>query len=214
VVITGTGLGPSQLVSAAAQSNGLFGTQLAGTTVLFDGNPAAMIYTSATQLAAVVPYEVAGSFTTQITVAYQGHTNIPFSEAVSSSLPAIFTANSTGMGPAAAVNQDGTINSATAPAGTGEVIVLYATGEGQTTPAGIDGKLAVAPFPQPNQAVTVTIGGQPAQVLYAGGAPGELAGLMQINAVIPTSIHTGSAVPVVVRVGGAISQVGVTIFVH
>jgi uncharacterized protein (TIGR03437 family) len=52
------------------------------------------------------------------------------------------------------------------------------------------------------------------QLQYAGGAPGEIAGLMQINAVIPQDIQTGNAVPVLVTVGSGISQLGVTIAVR
>ena len=53
-----------------------------------------------------------------------------------------------------------------------------------------------------------------AQLKYAGGAPGEIAGLMQINAVIPQDIQTGNAVPVLVTVGSGISQLGVTVAVR
>jgi uncharacterized protein (TIGR03437 family) len=95
------------------------------------------------------------------------------------------------------------------------VIVLYVTGEGQTTPFGVNGRIAVtgATLPHPIAPVSVTIGGVTATVQYAGGAPGSLAGLMQINAVIPEGINSGSAVPVTVTVGAASSQSGVTIAV-
>lgn len=79
---------------------------------------------------------------------------------------------------------------------------------------GVDGQPATVPLPLPNLPVTVTIGGQPAQLQYVGGAPGEIAGLMQINAVIPSGIQTGNAVTVVVQVGTASSQPGVTIAVR
>jgi uncharacterized protein (TIGR03437 family) len=62
--------------------------------------------------------------------------------------------------------------------------------------------------------VTATVGGQNATVVYAGGAPGEVAGLMQVNVVIPAGIQTGNAVPVVLRVGSVFSQAGVTVAVH
>lgn len=60
-----------------------------------------------------------------------------------------------------------------------------------------------------SSAVTVTIGGKTATVSYAGWVSGSVAGLYQINAVVPTGV-TGT-VPVVVTVGGtASSQTGVT----
>jgi uncharacterized protein (TIGR03437 family) len=71
-----------------------------------------------------------------------------------------------------------------------------------------------APPPAPVLPVSVTIGGQVAQILYAGGAPGEVAGLMQINVQIPDGVQAGNAVPVVVKVGGVSSQAGVTIAVR
>ena len=199
VTLYGSGLGPTQLVKATLGSDGLYGGQLAGTSVFFNGIAAPMIYSSATQVAAIVPYEITGA-TAQVTVTYQGQTTTRFSVPIVSSAPGIFSLDSTGQGQAAAINQDGiTINGAANPARIGDVISLYATGEGQTTPGGVDGKPASAPLPQPNLPVSVTIGGQRAQFLpYVGGAPGEVAGLLQINVQIPSRIQTGNAVPVVV----------------
>jgi hypothetical protein len=109
------------------------------------------------------------------------------------SAPHIF---STPNGMAEAVNQNGSINTANKPAHRGDIISLFATGEGQTTPAGVDGKLATVPLPRPKLPVTVTIGGQPVQVLYAGGAPGEVAGLMQVNVQIPPLMSFASSTPI------------------
>jgi uncharacterized protein (TIGR03437 family) len=78
----------------------------------------------------------------------------------------------------------------------------------------VDGKPASVPYPHPNLPVTATVGGQNATVIYAGGAPGEVAGLMQTNVQIPAGIATGNSVPVVLRVGSASSQSGVTIAVR
>jgi uncharacterized protein (TIGR03437 family) len=127
--------------------------------------------------------------------------------------PGIFTASGTGSGQAAAVNQNGTLNSASAPAPTGSIISLFMTGEGQTTPAGVNGKPATAPYPKPIFGPGVRIGGQPAVVTYYGGAPGEVAGLMQVNVQIPLSIQPGNAVPVLVQMGNASSQTSATIAV-
>jgi uncharacterized protein (TIGR03437 family) len=69
-------------------------------------------------------------------------------------------------------------------------------------------------------AVTVTIGGQTATVSYAGWVGDSVAGLYQINALVPAKANPSkatppavTAVPVVVTVGGANSQTGVTMFV-
>jgi uncharacterized protein (TIGR03437 family) len=67
------------------------------------------------------------------------------------------------------------------------------------------------PFPAPVLPVQVTVGGVPATVLYAGAAPGEVEGLMQIDVQIPSGIAAGSQVPVVLQVGSAVSAAGVWI---
>jgi uncharacterized protein (TIGR03437 family) len=59
----------------------------------------------------------------------------------------------------------------------------------------------------------VTIGGQAAAVQYAGQAPYAVAGVIQINAQIPSGTQAGNAVPVVVQVGSVSTQAGVTIAV-
>ncbi len=93
------------------------------------------------------------------------------------------------------------------------MISIYATGEGQTSPAGVDGQIASgAPLPGPTRPVAVRIDGQDAEVLYAGAAPGQVAGLMQVNARIPTGVASGS-VSLEIRVGDTASQPGVTVAV-
>jgi uncharacterized protein (TIGR03437 family) len=214
VVLYGSGIGPAQLVNAAPGSDGSYDTQVANTSVSFNGIAAPMIYTWATQVAALVPYGITGT-TAQVTVTYQGQTSAGFSVSIASSAPGIFTSDATGQGQAAAINQDGiTVNTAATPTKIGDIISLYATGEGQTTPGGVDGQAASVPYPKPNLPVTVTVGGQDAPVEYAGGAPGMVAGLMQVNVRIPAGIQTGNAVPVVLRVGDALSRGGVTIAVR
>ena len=214
VVLYGSGIGPAQLIKAAPGSDGSYGTQLANASVSFNGIPAPMIYAWASQTAAIVPYGITGAFA-QVTVTYQDRTSQAFPVSMASSAPGIYTYDSSGKGPAAAINQDGvTVNTAATPTKIGDIISLYATGEGQTTPAGVDGKAASVPYPYPNLPVTATVGGQDAPVKYAGGAPGLVAGLMQVNIHIPSGIQTGNAVPVVLRVGDAFSPGGVTIAVR
>jgi uncharacterized protein (TIGR03437 family) len=73
---------------------------------------------------------------------------------------------------------------------------------GAMTPPLVSGTLAIStPFPQPNDAVTVTIGGQPADVLYAGDAPFEPDGVFQINALVPAGLAAGNAAVVVTAAG-------------
>jgi uncharacterized protein (TIGR03437 family) len=115
--------------------------------------------------------------------------------------PGIFSLDTTGQGQAAAINQEGfTVNTVANPVKRGDIISIYGTGEGQATPSGFDGKPAGVPLPQPSLPVSVTIGGQTIKSQYAGGAPGEIAGVVQVNVQIPTGIQTGNAVPVVLQV--------------
>ena len=170
-----------------------------------------MIYTRADQVAAIVPYAVNGE-TASVVVQYQGQSSSPFNVPVVPTAPGLFTTGATGIGETAAINQDGSYNSVISPAKIGDIVSLYATGEGQTSPVGVDGKPATAPLPHPLQTVFATVGGTAAEVDYAGGAPGNVAGLMQVNVRIPAGIHPGN-VPVAIIIGGNSSQSGVTIAV-
>jgi uncharacterized protein (TIGR03437 family) len=93
------------------------------------------------------------------------------------------------------------------------VITIYATGEGQTSPAGITGSVTPSSTKAPLLPVTVKIGSIGASLPYAGSAPYEVAGVLQVNAVVPPGVAPGSNVPVTVSVGGMVSQAGVTVAV-
>jgi uncharacterized protein (TIGR03437 family) len=219
VSLKGSGLGPAQLVSAHASGDGFYPTQLSGTSVQFNGVAAPLLYTSATQVAAVAPFGVTGP-SVQVTVTYQDQTSVPATIQVLPSAPGLFTADGSGTGQAAAINEDGSINSASNPAPAGSVISLFATGVGQTAPAGMDGQVSTAPLATQSLPVQVYIGQQfslsTPQLQYAGPAPGEIAGLMQINVQIPPGLKAGSAIPVAIFVGtvGSSSQPQVTIAVQ
>lgn len=213
VTFFGQDMGPAQLVGLQLDGVGLVANSLAGTRVLFDGTPAPMIYTSASQLAAVVPYNTEGRATTQVQVEFEGRRSNTIALPIINSAPALFTADSSGRGQGAILNQNGTVNSATNQADRGSIVILYLTGEGATNPAGVDGKPNASPAPQPKLPVSVSIGGIDAQILYAGGAPGLVAGVMQINVRIPQSVQSGQ-LPVIVSVGSATSPANVTVAVQ
>jgi uncharacterized protein (TIGR03437 family) len=210
VVLFGSGLGPSPLATAQPLPGSGFPTSVAGWTVSFDGTPAPAIYASDGQTAVVVPFEVAGKNTTSVTVSAGGTVSVPLSVPVAATNPS-------GAGNAAAVNfnADGTtgINSASAPVARGDIVSLYVSGLGATTPVVADGSISAAPLPVLNAPVQVLVGGASANVLYAGPAPGLIAGLGQINVRIPTTIGAGAA-PVIVVANGLPSQAGVTLSVR
>ena len=210
VVIYGSQIGPATLATYQVGSNGTIATNLAGTRILINGIAAPVIYTWTNQAAVVVPFEVTGG-QAQIVAQYQNQTSAALTEPVAAAAPGIFTADSSGQGPAAALNQDGSLNGAGNPAQIGSFVTLYVTGAG-TAALGTDGVIttsasSLAALPG------VTIGGQNATVQFAGNAPGEVAGVLQINVQVPSGVQPGAAVPVVVTFGGAASQSGVTIAV-
>ena len=205
IVMFGQNLGPATL-QINTVTNGFFGTSLTGTKVTVQGIPAPIIYTSSSFVAAIVPYEVAGLTAADVAVTYQGRTS-DYYVPVAATSPGIFTLNQSGSGQAAAINLDGTPNGPSNPIAAGSYISLYATGEGTTTPGGVDGKLVglQAPYPTPQAPVQVTVEGLAANVSYAGGAPGEVAGVMQVNVQIPAGTPAGP-VDVQLNVGGVFSQ--------
>ena len=214
VDIWGTGLGPATAAGLTLDSNGLVGTAVAGVQVLFDGIPAPLVFVSATQCSAVVPYFGASNPVTHVQVEYQGARGDPLQVPVSATAPGLFTADTSGTGQGSILNQDLSVNSASNPAARGSVVILWATGEGLTDPPGVDGRLAVDVLPAPMAAVSVDIGGLPAVVQYAGAAPGYPPGLLQINVQMSPNVSAGNSVPVHIAIGGVTSQDAVTLAVH
>jgi uncharacterized protein (TIGR03437 family) len=213
IAIFGSDLGPATPAGMQLDETGSVPTMLAETRVLFDGVPGPMVYAGATQVNAIVPFGVSGQ-STRVQVEYRGQVSIAGSVAVAPATPAIFAADGSGSGQAIAINQDGTINSANNPAPAGSVVVLYATGAGQSSPAGQDGAVVSADnLPVPVLPVLATVGDQGADVLYAGGAPGFVQGVLQVNLRIADGVTLGD-VPVVLQVGDRSSRQGVTIAVQ
>jgi uncharacterized protein (TIGR03437 family) len=212
VAIYGSSLGPVTLAGLQA-SNGLVSNNVAGTQFFFDGIAAPIIYVSGGQSAAIVPFEVAGKSSTQLQAAYQGVKSAPVTIPVVPALPGIFTLNLSGTGQGAIVNQDGTVNGASNRAAKGSYVSIYMTGDGQTNPPEIDGQIANGPIPTA-ASVSVSIGGANAPVLYSGVAGASVAGFTQINVTVPANAPSGTAVPLVVTIGGIQSQPGVTIAIQ
>jgi uncharacterized protein (TIGR03437 family) len=131
------------VVPLQLDQSGKVATALGGVQVLFLGINvyAPLIFVSDEQVNAVVPYEVAGLTNVSVQVVYLGVASDPFNLPVASTAPGIFTASGPGIGQAAALNHDGTVNGPNHPEPRGGVVSLYLTGEGQIAPAGIDGKV-------------------------------------------------------------------------
>jgi len=214
VTVFGPNLGPASLVTAQLDASGNIATLLAGTRVLFDGVPSPMIYTSATQVSAVVPFAVTGKTSTLVRTEYNGVQSGGLTIGAAASAPALFTANASGKGQVAALNQDGiTPNSPSNPAEPNSVVVLYATGGGPWTETVADGQIMGSHLVAPKAPVFARIGKLPAQILYVGSAPGLVNGALQVNILLPKELIGGPAVPVQISVGNYTSPPGTTLAV-
>ncbi len=214
VTIFGSGIGPTAPALFRVNAAGLLDISMAETRVLFDSAFAPLIYVSAGQINAIVPYSVIPNSTTRVQIEYRGVRSNVISIPVAPAAPASVPAPPARAAPRASLNENTSVNTPGNPADKNSIAVFYLTGEGVTTPAGVDGKIAKDEFPKPLLPVTVTIGGMAAEVLYAGAAPTYVAGLVQVNARIPIGAPSGDAVPVVVRIGGIASQNGVTMAIR
>jgi uncharacterized protein (TIGR03437 family) len=164
-VVSAASFAPAPLVAGSLTT--LQGSNLAGksVSVTFDGNPATLLYTGASQINLQVPSTVASEATSNMVVTVDGATAAQ-SVPVSPAWPAIFTSG--------VLNQDGRVNGPTAPAAAGQILQIFLTGMPDSVPA------------------TVVIGNQSGiQPLYAGAAPG-LSGVQQVNVAVPAGAGGGS----------------------
>lgn len=195
ITISGSGLGPQAGITATPDATGLIPTSLGGTQVQFDGNAAPILYAQSGQVNVQVPYGVAGAASTNMVLLYNGQQVGSVVLAVVPSAPAIFSN---------VANQDGSANSQNEPAPPNSIVTVYATGEGLTTGSNTSGQPASAPYPQPAAPVTLNVAGIPAQILFAGSAPGQV-GTLQINARIPGGFVPSGQVTLALTVGSASS---------
>jgi uncharacterized protein (TIGR03437 family) len=186
---------------------------LGGTTLSLPFSPLALFYVSPLQINFQVPFlQVFGSQQTTLTVT-QGELSSTFTITLVPYAPALFTVNSQGSGQAAALlNSTGGLaapNGAflgSRPAQRGEVVALFCTGLGSVSDAPDPGAPALSdPLSRTLATPTVTLGGQLATVSFSGLAPGYV-GLYQVNIRVPDAAPSGSAVPVILSIGGVTSN--------
>jgi uncharacterized protein (TIGR03437 family) len=205
----GEGFGPAEGAGAVLGPDGALLTTIGGVQVTFNDVPGPIFFTNRTQVNVQAPYELAGADFATIKVISGGVTRSTLVSAVVAATPAIYSLSG-GKGQIVALNQGGELNGPAAPAKPGEVLVFFASGDGQLNPAGRTGVPAAAPLPATAQTVAVEIGGRAARVLYGGPAPGFV-GLMQLNVLVPADVEAGAAVPIVLRVGTQGSPAGSTV---
>ncbi|MFN0106823.1 MAG: BACON domain-containing protein [Bryobacteraceae bacterium] len=198
----------SRLADSTGSAAGIpLPSSLNGTEVSLGNRPLPLLFTSDGQLNAQIPYDVSVDTQHQISVKRGEAIAVPETLTVSAAQPGVFTKSQTGTGQGAIVKQDGvTLAEPGTPANRGEVIVIYCSGLGPVSPAVEAGRPAPSsPLSGVVNPVTVTIGGQQAQVLFAGLAP-SFSGLYQINAFVPAASATGDAVEVVIESAGQRSR--------
>ena len=215
VTLFGSGLGRLNAAGLIVE-DGRVATEVDGIEVLFNGEPAPLLFVWWNQINAVAPYGIAGSDEVEIVVLKDGVESEPFVLPVSDAHPGLFTRNSTGSGVGALLNADNTINTSDNPATAGSVVTLFGTGEGRPDRIVADGQVtgsSLANLARPTLPVTVMIGDQAAEVTYAGAAPELVAGVLQINVRIPAGTPPGLA-PVRVTIGGKFSRQSVSVAVQ
>ncbi len=197
--VFGQDLGPEQLqvVSRFPLSARLAGTSVR-VSVAGQSVDALILYTSASQVGAVLPSGTPVGQGT-LTVSYDGQASTSVPVNIVDQAPGLFTVNQQGTGPAAVTDENYVLITRERPANPGQTVILWATGLGP-----VAGDEAGGPLPGPLPGAGVTVGGQPAAVLYAGRS-GCCAGLDQIHVVIPQGPQ-GCDVPVVLTAGGVVSN--------
>ena len=230
ISVFGSGIGPANAVTLTPDSNGLYPTQAGGFAITFDGTAAPLLYASSGQVNLVTPGSLAAESTTQICASVNGTATNCISMPVAPAAPQIFTTGPPisqnpelpDLAYAAALNEDGSVNSQENPAAGGSIVSLFVTGLGAVTPTVADG--AVTPIPIPVQDLKVAAAACPYEYLdscaflgfgaaiYAGPAPLEIEGLGQVNLQLPSQDYPaadayGVAVDVVLPDGTfAVSQ--------
>ncbi|MGA2134637.1 MAG: serine hydrolase [Bryobacteraceae bacterium] len=219
IAVIGSGFpNPAQDWSAAIGNGETLPQELNGVEVRVGNQFAYVEYVSPTQVNALLPRNtVTGLASVQVTTPAGGFTASLQIDAIA---PGLFAYQLTGTLYAAALFAGSTEYVAAAgalpgytsrPAKAGDSVELFGTGMGPTNPPAPDGVVFTTSYETANpSSFAATLGGQPAQVLWAGLVG---AGLYQVNIVIPGGL-TGGDQPLVVTVGGLTTQASVMLTVQ
>jgi uncharacterized protein (TIGR03437 family) len=211
VSIFGTGLADG----SAQFTNVPLPQQLGSTSVVLSGTVLPLLYVSNTQVNVAIPYNVPINTSQQLVILRGNAVSVPVSLAVFASEPSILSASGTGSGQGLIFNAvTGAEANTSTPATAGDYLVIYALGLGAVTPAlAVEDGAPASTYEYAVGPATVTIGGVPATVLFAGLTPGFV-GLYQVNVTVPGGVAPGNQVPVTVSVAGKSGAGNVTIAVH
>jgi uncharacterized protein (TIGR03437 family) len=186
---------------------------LGGVTMTMGGGSVPLFFVSPTQVNFQVPlFTLTGQISTSLTVT-QGASTTTISVPLKPYAPALFTTSAGGTGQASTVIAGTTSLAAptgafpdSRPAKIGEYISIYATGLGDVSNRPSLGSASPSsPLARTNATPDVTIGGVPGTVAFSGLAPGFV-GLYQINVQVPVGAPTGPDIPMVLTIGGVVSN--------
>jgi uncharacterized protein (TIGR03437 family) len=203
VTLFGIGLGSSW---ESATSSPLPRTLANGVRITVDGIAAPLFYASPSQVNFQVPFEVTSPTAAVTLTRSEDGARQTIQMPMKAAHPGIYTTTGDGKGPAAATHSgSGTLVGASSPAARGEWLVLYANGLGAVTPVVQSGAAPEGLSGTVNPA-SVSVGGVPAEVYFAGLAPGFV-GLYQINFRVPEGAPVGAETSLRVTVAGVESNV-------
>ena len=214
ISLTGFGIGPDTGAVYQPDAQGMVPRELAGVQVLFDGEPAPVIYAQSRQVNAQAPFELSGKTVTSISLVYNGVTVGSMSVRANAGRPGIFRKYPGAATQAVAINLDGTVNGTSNPARRNSIVSVWGTGFPPLDRPCATGGLN-PPGPANLAAEWVVVLGGGAQAVYAGSAPGQLCGVVQINVLLPliagtVDLRPQSDNPVTGQSGGA-SAIGATV---
>jgi uncharacterized protein (TIGR03437 family) len=189
----GSQIGPSTAATAEFDATGAIASQLAGTQVLIDGQPAPLLYAALNQINLVAPFALTAGKTVTFELRRNGAVAASFLVNVVLQHEGLFTLDSTGTGQLAALNQDGSVNSSANPAAAGTAVVLFATGLGAMTPLPVDGSRPSQAVNRPVASYHAVVSGSAATIEYIGNAPTLVEGVVQINIRLPNPLPSASA---------------------
>jgi len=187
-------------------------TALGESCLTVNGIAVPMLFVSSQQINGQLPANVTGGAT--MTLRTPGGISDNFYFSISSTAPSIFRSGTAGpeTGLATIFRWDnGQLITPTNPIHPGDIIIIYATGMGRTSPF-VDSGMAAPLDPLPNTVIAadVSLGGVPLNVLYSGLVPGEV-GVYQVNALVPSGVPEGLDIPLMVAQAGSSTTLSVRV---
>lgn len=203
ITIYGAGLAAEPGISNGIE-NGIVPTEGGGARVMANGKPLPILFAGPGQVNTILPFET--RLPVCLSVEFRGVSSDAHCFSVLSPTdPGVFTY--AGTDHILALNQDNSLHSSSNPAAAGSAVQFWGTGFGSMSPPPVDGVITTNVLSRIDADVAVTVDGTPATVLYAGSAPGIVAGVVQLNVRVPEgsrALPLGSRV--VIKAGNTETQ--------